>query len=1120
MAPERLSRELKGDLDWIVLRALEKDRERRYGSAEALAADIHRHLDDEPVEAGPPSAWYQFGKFARRNRLALASASSIAVLLVAGVAVSTWQAARAAQERDRAIKAERRALEARHSLAVQAGAAYNAMAGEKLRAGEWPDALASLAASLRVDPENRVAYQKADEELFQKRAFCLDHLLPDQSEKVVLAAYPRALVQRDQGLRWLKHQMDEGSGTHVWQELHEDPKIVAPEDVRWLASPGGRYRMELHPDRLLIYEGPLTKKPPREVALSVLPSARKTAFSADGAFLAVASQTMTQVVDLRQAKVCWEFTNPAQVSHLAVCGHGDRIALASEPLPIGPSRTFKELQMADGRVTDIDTDGGACLMAAACPEIDARVLVVLGTMNEKTIDIRVRGGSATIKLGGEVLALHLAPETGMVTFLEMENERSLRLGRVNLQGSLTHVDWLHSYEAEGGMYWAPEKECYGFAQGGKLCLVTARHLKRVAGDSLLCFDLGTGSVARHDYDGLVARLSPASDAGVALVACLPLNPQLEQKGAYSFTRADMHLFDRTDADGRPTPVLKGVRMGTDMLCALSPDGKFFALGGPYPEQLSVHASSQGAALGFIRLTTEETTKTADGRTIHMSGPASLRSMMFESGDRLHVAFTSHRNSRAGVAAIACAGLKRPGADWSDLERSGTEDEVRLEASWGSAPSGAEPPEPLIMAGWSTCFTRAFFLGTQIKAPLRTGMIFMRDQHGGKEPVMWLENGFAVSHLKSLGSGDYLLIAGSPSAEAPGTNRLEPMQTRAQEGTALMLWNTQSGSLLSNEGKPSMEREDAPMIRLDGGVTAVAGASDSKTFAIGQNSGAVRLFQLSDPPADVLSSIGVPSPAGMQLEEIKTKLAPSVGAKVADMEFTYQDRALSVRYADGSLRLWDIKSLPPQEAPAPDLLADMLEACAGKAMHIEEARAADWHASVLSREDILARRQKAGVSNWSLGKRWGNFRPAWQARFFPWSKESDPVRSAVLWRRLADGPLAARVDLDQINFDYGDSGPEDRVTGVVKKGIIGTDHFGMIATANMHLERGRWELRVEADDGFRVFLNGKVLLEEWSYPHRGSRTVSFDQPEDGEVEWTVEHFENEGWAMMIFELKKS
>jgi hypothetical protein len=78
---------------------------------------------------------------------------------------------------------------------------------------------------------------------------------------------------------------------------------------------------------------------------------------------------------------------------------------------------------------------------------------------------------------------------------------------------------------------------------------------------------------------------------------------------------------------------------------------------------------------------------------------------------------------------------------------------------------------------------------------------------------------------------------------------------------------------------------------------------------------------------------------------------------------------------------------------------------------------------------------------------------------------------------------------------------------------------MIATATMHLERGRWNLHVEADDGFRVLLNGKVLLEEWSYPQRGSKAVSFDQPEDGEVEWTVEHFENKGWAMMVFDLKK-
>lgn len=102
VSPERFSRELRGDLDWILLRALEKERDRRYDSAAALAADIRRHLINEPVEAGPPSNWYRFKKFAQRNRLALASAASIAVLLAAGVAVSTWQAVRATRAEKRA----------------------------------------------------------------------------------------------------------------------------------------------------------------------------------------------------------------------------------------------------------------------------------------------------------------------------------------------------------------------------------------------------------------------------------------------------------------------------------------------------------------------------------------------------------------------------------------------------------------------------------------------------------------------------------------------------------------------------------------------------------------------------------------------------------------------------------------------------------------------------------------------------------------------------------------------------------------------------------------------------------------------------------------------------------
>jgi serine/threonine protein kinase/tetratricopeptide (TPR) repeat protein len=91
----RLDRLLRGELDWVVMRALEKDRNRRYESASALAADIECYLADEPVEAGPPSAVYRLRKFVRRNRRSVAAAGVIAAALVAATVVA-WRAERRA----------------------------------------------------------------------------------------------------------------------------------------------------------------------------------------------------------------------------------------------------------------------------------------------------------------------------------------------------------------------------------------------------------------------------------------------------------------------------------------------------------------------------------------------------------------------------------------------------------------------------------------------------------------------------------------------------------------------------------------------------------------------------------------------------------------------------------------------------------------------------------------------------------------------------------------------------------------------------------------------------------------------------------------------------------------
>lgn len=100
--PQTLARHLRGELDWITLKALEKDRARRYGSPSELAADIQRHLQHQPVLAGPPSATYRASKFVRRHRFGVSVAGAGVVLLFAFAMTMALQARRIARERDRA----------------------------------------------------------------------------------------------------------------------------------------------------------------------------------------------------------------------------------------------------------------------------------------------------------------------------------------------------------------------------------------------------------------------------------------------------------------------------------------------------------------------------------------------------------------------------------------------------------------------------------------------------------------------------------------------------------------------------------------------------------------------------------------------------------------------------------------------------------------------------------------------------------------------------------------------------------------------------------------------------------------------------------------------------------
>jgi eukaryotic-like serine/threonine-protein kinase len=95
--PAKLTKLVRGELDWIVMKALEKDRNRRYETANGLAADVKRYLHDEPVSACRPSAGYRIRKFVRRNRAAFTMTSLVVAALVIGTVVSVWQAVRATQ---------------------------------------------------------------------------------------------------------------------------------------------------------------------------------------------------------------------------------------------------------------------------------------------------------------------------------------------------------------------------------------------------------------------------------------------------------------------------------------------------------------------------------------------------------------------------------------------------------------------------------------------------------------------------------------------------------------------------------------------------------------------------------------------------------------------------------------------------------------------------------------------------------------------------------------------------------------------------------------------------------------------------------------------------------------
>jgi serine/threonine protein kinase/tetratricopeptide (TPR) repeat protein len=170
--PRRLSQSVRGELDWIVMKCLEKDRNRRYETANDLASDLQRYLNNETVQACPPSLAYRLRVFSRRHRASIGTAALLLAIATAGGAMTIWQALRAASLREAAVEARLALAASRQSAAEERASAIardlealnkaNALiesARSHVDASEWAEAEADLSRALALRPDHSSAWQ-------------------------------------------------------------------------------------------------------------------------------------------------------------------------------------------------------------------------------------------------------------------------------------------------------------------------------------------------------------------------------------------------------------------------------------------------------------------------------------------------------------------------------------------------------------------------------------------------------------------------------------------------------------------------------------------------------------------------------------------------------------------------------------------------------------------------------------------------------------------------------------------------------------------------------------------------------------------------------------------------
>jgi serine/threonine protein kinase/WD40 repeat protein len=328
MEPARLAQLVRGDLDWIVMKALEKDRSRRYETASNLALDLRRFLDDEPVQACPPSVRYRMRKFARRHKGPVLAATSVVLALVGGIIGTTWGMIRATDARAAAVN-EARQKEAAVAVARQSArdateqlflALWNrARAGRFSRQmGQRLDSLAALAQASQIRPDERLRDEAiAALALSDVQRVPIRHSSPSGTVAVAYDGLYRLRARAEaRGIVSIRSLPDD----REVRSIASGPLLDQSLDF----SSDGRFLLGLADERTLrvwrVADG--------EPALrDEVPGCRGHAFSPDGRTLAVGQRGWVLRFDLATGREVHRWRLPATAWSLVFHPEGDMLAV-------------------------------------------------------------------------------------------------------------------------------------------------------------------------------------------------------------------------------------------------------------------------------------------------------------------------------------------------------------------------------------------------------------------------------------------------------------------------------------------------------------------------------------------------------------------------------------------------------------------------------------------------------------------------------------------------------------------------------------------------------------------------------------------------------------------------